>query len=88
MKPLGRTQDHVLLVKRMAQATDLNLCDAYAEGMLSQKSWAELVQTCRGCQWTGQCDAWLTHHDGEDCAPNPCLNRARLADLRRQQKEA
>ena len=87
MKPLGRLQDHVLLVKRMASATDIDLTQAFDTGDLSHEHWADLVQTCRGCRWSGQCENWLTEHDNEDCAPHSCLNRARFEELRRQQQE-
>lgn len=86
MKPLGRIEDHVLLVKRMALATDVDLIARHADGDLSQEAWADLVQTCRGCRWASRCDSWLDEHDQEACAPSTCLNRARLEALRREEE--
>ena len=88
MKPLGPLRDHVWLAKRMGLATDLDVSQAHAEGMLSQEDWADIVQTCRGCNWAPHCDEWLSRHDGEPCAPATCLNRARFEALRRKQQEA
>ena len=88
MKPLGRLLDHVWLAKRMGLATDLDLAEAHEDGILSQEDWADIVQTCRGCNWAPQCDEWLNKADGEVCAPATCLNRARFEELRRRQVEA
>jgi len=88
MKPLGRLEEHVLLVKRMARATDVDLCQAYEDGTLSPDAWADLVQTCRGCRWADRCATWLDTHDHQGCAPQTCVNRARLETVRRAQEEA
>ena len=88
MKPLGSLKNHVLLVKRMALATDVDVTRSFADGHLSQGDWADLVQTCRGCQSAVRCGTWLPDHASASCAPQGCLNRARFEDLRRQQQEA
>jgi uncharacterized membrane protein YebE (DUF533 family) len=80
--------DHVWLAQRMGRAADVDLGRAYADGQLTQKDWADIVQTCRGCSWAPQCDRWLARHDHEPCAPTTCLNRARFEELRRAHIEA
>ncbi len=84
MRPLGRIADHLLRVKRMARAAELDLVEAHTDGVLSQQDWADIVQTCRGCSWAPQCDAWVNKVDKEGCAPATCLNRARFEELRRR----
>lgn len=88
MKPLGSLKDHVLLVKRMAVAAGFDVTRSFADGHLRQSDWADLVQTCRGCQSAERCDTWLSDHNRTRVAPQGCLNRARFEDLRRQQQEA
>ena len=88
MTPLGDLRRHFLLVKGMAKATDTDVEGAYAAGRLDQDEWAEMVQACRGCQWTEGCEAWLAGGQGAAVAPKPCCNRARLAMLRLEEELA
>ena len=78
---LGSLADHVQLVRRMGKATRADLAAAAETGDLSPPDWAEMVQTCRRCGWAGGCAEWLAAHPDAASAPEPCLNRARLAVL-------
>ncbi len=82
MQILGKLMKHVRLIGRMADATQTDLVQAAEQGDLSQEDWADMVQTCRTCGWAGSCRDWLETHDKVDCAPDPCLNRARFAELK------
>lgn len=82
MKVLGKLMTHFRLVGRMAKATDTDLVSAAQSGDLPQEEWAEMVQTCRRCQWAGRCDGWVDSHDHQDHAPGTCLNRERLDVLK------
>ena len=86
MKPLGRMADHIWLAQRMARTTQMDLAQAQSDGILTQSDWVDIVQTCRGCRWAPQCDAWLARHEDEPCAPATCLNRARFEELRRRKE--
>lgn len=78
---LGNLREHLRLVTRMARATETDLVGAYEAGELSQEEWAEMVQTCRSCDWAGRCGDWLDDHDHVACAPATCLNRDRFEAL-------
>ncbi len=78
MKVLGKLMTHFRQVGRMAKATDTDLVGAARAGDLAQEDWADMVQTCRRCQWAGRCDGWLETHDHADHAPGTCLNRERF----------
>ncbi len=82
MKVLGKLMEHVRLVGRMAKATDVDLVQAHQTGDLPQEAWAEMVQSCRRCQWAGRCDGWLDSHDHQDHAPATCLNREKFERLK------
>lgn len=82
MRPMGKTMAHVHLVKAMAQCTDTDLVEAYAAGDLDQNAWADIVQTCRACDWAEPCMDWVQHNDHQDSAPRTCANRARFGALR------
>lgn len=84
MKPLGETKSHYWLVQRMAQATETDLVTAMERAELSNADWAEMVQSCRGCDWTEGCKRWLGGAEGQasEAAPEPCLNRARFLRLK------
>jgi len=81
---LGRIMKHVRLISRMARATETDLVGAHEAGTLSQEEWAEMVQTCRGCDWAAECEGWLDAHDTASCAPETCPNRARFAALKQR----
>ena len=81
---LGQVMKHVRLISRMARATETDLVAAHEAGVLSQDEWAEMVQTCRRCDWAAECEGWLDAHDTASCAPETCLNRARFAALRQR----
>ncbi|MDV4145216.1 DUF6455 family protein [Shimia sp. FJ5] len=89
MKPLGDTNSHFWLVQRMAQATETDLVAAMARADLSNADWAEMVQSCRGCDWTEGCKRWLaaeeTTQDG--AAPGACINRERFLRLKEALEE-
>lgn len=84
MSILGKMMHHVRLVGRMAKATDTDLVAAVQAGDLSQQDWADMVQTCRRCQWAGRCDGWLDTHDHQDHAPGTCLNREKFDRIKSQ----
>lgn len=74
MKPLGKMMRHVQLVSRMAKATDTDLVAAYQAQELSQQDWADMVQTCRRCEWADKCETWLRRQDKTIEVPDTCLN--------------
>jgi len=82
MQILGQLMRHVRLVAGMAKSTEIDLVGAVNAGDLTQKDWADMVQTCRKCSWAGDCPEWLAAHQNEDCAPDTCLNQARFGALK------
>lgn len=89
MKPLGDTRSHFWLVQRMAQATQTDLVAAMARAELTNADWAEMVQSCRGCDWTEGCKRWVTAQDAasEGAAPRACINRDRFLRLKEALEE-
>lgn len=87
MQVLGNLMHHVQLVSRMARATQTNLVEAFEAGDLSQNDWAKMVQTCRNCNWAGDCPDWLNRHNDISDAPENCLNRRRFAALKTRERE-
>ncbi|MEX0318644.1 MAG: DUF6455 family protein [Ruegeria sp.] len=84
MPRLGQIMTHLRLVLRMGRATGADIVEAHREGRLSQEDWADMVQTCRGCEWAPDCPEWLDENECVHEAPETCPNRARLAALRDQ----
>lgn len=82
MQALGRLMKHFRLVMRMAQTTGTDVQGAMEDGTLPQEDWADMVQTCRQCGWSGKCEDWLDTHEEAGCAPENCLNRARFEAIR------
>lgn len=81
--PLGDEIDHYWLVQRMAKATGVDLVRATEAGLLEQEDWASIVTRCRGCQWAGGCDHWLSLPGDESRSlPDRCLNRNQLTALK------
>lgn len=78
MQTLGHIGQHVRLVLRMAQATGLDLVTAHAAGDVTAPDWADIVQACRRCDWTGKCERWLDTHGTAARAPENCRNRNRF----------
>lgn len=70
----------------MAGLHAVDLAQAAARGDLKQASWAEMVQRCRGCDWTGGCQRYLARGEGSKKPtglwPEGCPNRARFAALK------
>lgn len=85
MTVLGDLPTHVQLASRMAKTTEVDLTKAYDTGALPHEEWADMVQTCRRCQWAGRCDGWLDTHPQAETAPPTCLNRDRFARLKQSQ---
>lgn len=81
MKPLGDRKQHYWLAKQMAKATGADIVGAHASGQLPQSDWANLVQTCRECDWSEGCQRWLRDHPRASDAPAACPNCGRFADL-------
>lgn len=79
---LGPIMEHFRLIGRMAKATRTDLVGAYRAGDLTQAEWAEMVQTCRSCDWAADCAGWLDRNDGVACAPRSCLNRDKFDALK------
>jgi len=82
MRTLGKLMHHLQLVSRMAKATQTDLVDAVSAGDINQNDWAEMVQTCRRCEWAGQCQSWLDHNAGSAEPPQSCLNRDQFRSLK------
>lgn len=81
MKPLGDIKRHYWLAQRMAKATGADLVAAHQSGELPQGEWAQMVQTCRGCDWTEGCEHWLRANETSEVVPEDCANCTRLAEL-------
>lgn len=81
MKPLGDSNHHFWLAQRMAKTTGADLVAAFQQGELVQAEWAQIVQNCRGCDWTDGCERWLEKHESATCIPNSCVNCGRFAEL-------
>ncbi len=81
MKPLGDKLRHYWLAQRMAKQGGLDLARAQGEGLLPQQDWADMVQRCRGCQWTEGCDRWLRALDQGDELSTECVNHDRFTAL-------
>lgn len=88
MQVLGRMMDHIRLVSRMAKATHTDLVGAFRSGDLPVEEWADIVQTCRHCEWAGRCPGWLDNHPDVNEAPPECLNRTRFSALRQRAERA
>ena len=86
MPRLGKLMTHLRLVLRMGRATGVDVVAAHREGRLSHEDWAEMVQSCRACDWAGTCPEWLDEHERVCEAPETCPNRARLAELAARKK--
>ena len=81
MKPIGNTMDHYWRVIGMARATDTNLVTAMDRGQLSVQEWANMVETCRRCDWVPECDHLLASDPALNDAPARCANCFRFAML-------
>lgn len=79
---MGDENAHYWLVQRMAKATGVDLVAAMDGGRLDHVDWADIVTTCRTCQWADGCARWLSQPTDEerDC-PRTCLNRTRFQVL-------
>lgn len=82
MKPLGPTNDHILLVQGMAKAVGADLNAAHAAGTLDQEQWANMITRCRGCTQPGDCGDKLRSVEGVDEAPGYCRNTEVLNRLK------
>lgn len=86
MKPLGETRTHYWLTQDMAKAVGVDLCDAFNGEELTQRDYADLVQSCRGCTCVKACQDWLDRLDpSERPAPGFCRNQALWEKLRPSQ---
>jgi len=88
MTPLGDPRRHYWLVQGMARATGVDLVRAFEAGRLDQADWAETVERCRACGWSGGCRAWLAAGRTASVPPRRCCNRARIAMLRVEEELA
>ncbi len=88
MRKLGQIMPHLRLVLRMGQTTGIDLAAAHREGILGHDDWAEMVQSCRKCEWATGCPEWLNRNDLASQAPQTCPNRERLAALKSKKSKA
>ncbi len=74
-RPLGPEKDHYWLAVSMAKVTGADMQTALETGVIDHQDWANLVQRCRGCAWSGGCKTWMSHQDpsGAD-VPQSCPN--------------
>jgi len=49
---------------------------------LPQEEWADMVETCRDCDWTNGCVRWLQENQTATEVPPSCPNCGRLTELR------
>lgn len=90
MKPLGQLKRHFWLAKRMAKTSGVDLAEARAEGDLSHKDWASMVQGCRACSDPERCARWLDNPERLEGAETPlafCENKTRFQDLKTAKAE-
>lgn len=90
MRPLGSRISHYWKLQNMMRVTGADAAAAFAAGDLSPETWADMVDTCRGCAWTGGCARYLARMrlNGERRdAPVGCLNRGSLSALRKTYPE-
>lgn len=87
--PLGEPGTHYWFVQRMAKASGVDMAMAADSGSIDQDHWAEIVHTCRSCQWTDGCERWLSRqdHDTMEGPPDECLNAGILRELAERQGE-
>lgn len=81
MKPIGNSLDHYWRVIGMAKATDAKLVEAMDTHRLTSTEWANMVETCRRCDWVEGCDRLLANNPDLEQAPSQCLNCQRFAEL-------
>ena len=83
MQTLGDQTVHYWLAQKMAKITETDLVAAMETAGLTQEDWAEMVQACRGCDWSDGCPRWLERQaEPVDLAPSECVNRDRFAALK------
>jgi hypothetical protein len=87
MHVLGERMAHLRLVCGMAKATGTDVVRAFDYGDLSSEEWAEMVETCRGCEAADACAHWLADAPHWDEAPGVCLNQKRFAALRKKAED-
>ena len=87
MQILGQLMRHVRLVAGMAKSTETDLVGAVQAGDITHHDWAEMVQTCRKCNWVGNCTDWLATHQKADSAPGACLNQSRFTALKTKESQ-
>ncbi|SEJ47732.1 hypothetical protein SAMN05421762_1384 [Pseudooceanicola nitratireducens] len=86
MPKLGHIHTHLNLVRRMGQATGVDLSEAMQAGQVTSPEWAEMVTNCRGCACADSCRGWLDQQSlagRTDRAPDYCENTATFARLAR-----
>lgn len=84
---LGDPARHFWLTRSVARTMGLNLSAAMAAGRLSATGYAEMVNTCRKCPNTSQCEAWLaSSRAGPSDAPAHCANAAAFQRLARNER--
>ena len=66
----------------MARAGGLNLAGARARGDMDQACWAGIVERCRGCGWTCECERFLSRSARIDSLPEKCRNRIQFGALK------
>ena len=87
MKPLGDRKRHYWLAQRMAKTTETDLVGAHAAGDLSQEKWAEMVESCRGCDWIEGCERWLAKPENAGEVPGSCPNCGTFLELKQAAAE-
>ncbi len=85
MPKLGHVMTHLRLVLQMARATGTDIVAAHRDGRLSQEAWAEMIRSCRGCEFARACPKWMKDNETVDRAPCTCPNRKQFAALKARQ---
>ncbi len=81
MKPLGPARAHLMLMLGMAKATDANLTEALAEGVITQSDYADMATACRGCSNATGCRTLLARPAQIERPPSYCVNGETLQRL-------
>lgn len=87
--PLGDPARHFWMTRSMARAVGVSLSEVMVEGRLSHKGFADLVTSCRQCQFVQDCEEWLAQQDHKTSqAPDCCQHAAVFEALKDVPREA
>ncbi|WP_197919009.1 DUF6455 family protein [Thiosulfatihalobacter marinus] len=84
MSDIGKIRHHAALFDRVAGRAGVDLQDAAIAGALPYDGIADAVLRCMDCPLPEACQVWLEEPAGADIAPEFCVNREIVSELRGQ----